>query len=99
MSDRLTLTRAAAAAAGRALTGARLSEWECWPVGGRKPSVGSLLLLAAVYQAPVLALLDLDDRKALLAADLATLAAAGILPMPDVGLERVPGRRAVFSRP
>jgi hypothetical protein len=71
--------------AGRALTGARLSEWECWPVGGRKPSVGSLLLLAAVYQAPVLDLLDLDDREALPAADLAALAAAGVPPVPDAG--------------
>lgn len=50
--------------------GSRLSEYETWPLGGRKPSPYILTLLAAVYVTGVDSLLDAMDRQHLTAVDL-----------------------------
>jgi|HubBroStandDraft_1064217.scaffolds.fasta_scaffold05523_2 tetratricopeptide (TPR) repeat protein/transcriptional regulator with XRE-family HTH domain len=55
------------------LTGSRLSEWENWPFSTRKPSILSLCLLAEIYQASVLDLIDFDDREKLSTAELLAL--------------------------
>ena len=55
------------------LTGSRLSEWENWPFSARKPPVTVLCLLAEIYQAGVLDLIDVHDREKLPAAELLTL--------------------------
>jgi tetratricopeptide (TPR) repeat protein len=55
------------------LTGSRLSEWENWPFSARKPSVTTLFVLAEIYQAPVLDLIDFHDRERLATADLLAL--------------------------
>jgi transcriptional regulator with XRE-family HTH domain len=61
-------------AEGRAgLTGSRLSEWEHWPRGSRKPSVYVLFMLAEVYQTDVLCLLDFADHESLPQQDLLVL--------------------------
>jgi transcriptional regulator with XRE-family HTH domain len=55
------------------LTGSRLSEWEHWPRGSRKPSVYVLFMLAEVYQTDVLCLLDFADHESLPRQDLLVL--------------------------
>ena len=55
------------------LTGSRLSEWEHWPRGSRKPSVYVLFMLAEVYQTDVLCLLDFADHESLPQQDLLVL--------------------------
>ena len=58
--------RADADPEGRAsLTGSRLSEFEHWPRGSRKPSVYVLFMLAETYETDVLCLLDLADHESL----------------------------------
>lgn|GEM_PF-1844301 len=48
---------------GRAgLTGARLSDLETWPSGGRRPTPRMLSLLAAAYDTDIHSLLDQDDH-------------------------------------
>ncbi len=47
------------------LTASRLSEFEHWPRGSRKPSVYVLVMLAEIYQTDVLCLLDLADHESL----------------------------------
>lgn len=59
------------------LTGSRLSEWENWPFSSRKPSIISLCLLAEIYQAGALDLLDFDDREKLSTAELLALDKSG----------------------
>jgi tetratricopeptide (TPR) repeat protein len=59
------------------LTGSRLSEWESWPFSSRKPSILSLCLLAEIYQAVTLDLLDFDDREKLSTAELLALDKSG----------------------
>ena len=55
------------------LTASRLSEWEHWPRGSRKPSVYVLFMLAEVYQTDVLCLLDFADHESLPHQDLLVL--------------------------
>jgi transcriptional regulator with XRE-family HTH domain len=55
------------------LTASRLSEWEHWPRGSRKPSVYVLFMLAEVYQTDVLCLLDFADHESLPQQDLLVL--------------------------
>jgi transcriptional regulator with XRE-family HTH domain len=55
------------------LTGSRMSEWEHWPRGSRKPSVYVLFMLAEVYQTDVLCLLDFADHESLPQQDLLVL--------------------------
>jgi tetratricopeptide (TPR) repeat protein len=55
------------------LTGSRLSEWENWPFSTRKPPVTALFVLAEIYQARVLDLIDVHDREKLAAAELLVL--------------------------
>jgi transcriptional regulator with XRE-family HTH domain len=51
---------------GRAsLTPSRLSEYEHWPRTTRKPSVYVLFMLAEIYEADVMCLLDLADHESL----------------------------------
>ena len=64
------------------LTGSRLSEWENWPLSTRKPPVTGLCLLAEIYHAGVLDLIDVHDREKLPAAELLTLGKTGTLPAP-----------------
>jgi len=45
------------------LAASRLCEFEKWPHSERRPSVYVLVMLAQVYQAGVLSLLDLDDHE------------------------------------
>jgi hypothetical protein len=47
------------------MTGAHLCEYEKWPRSKRRPSVYVLVVLAAIYQAGVLNLLDLADHEKL----------------------------------
>jgi hypothetical protein len=75
------------------LTVSRLSEWENWPVGSRKPPVTALCLLADVYQCGVLDLIDLQDRQKLIAHELHALGKAGAVPAPSV-CERAAGTNA-----
>ncbi len=65
------------------LTGSRLSEWEKWPFSTRKPSILSLSLLAEIYHAGVLDLIDFHDREKLASAELLTLDKAGATPLPQ----------------
>jgi hypothetical protein len=62
-----------AAEAVTSLTGSRLSEWENWPFSTRKPPVTALFVLAEIYQARVLDLIDVHDREKLTAAELLVL--------------------------
>ena len=55
------------------LTGARLSQVEHWPDGGRKPSVHMLFVLAEIYQTDVVCLLDFADHEGLPQRDLLVL--------------------------
>ena len=64
------------------LTGSRLSEWENWPLSTRKPPVTGLCLLAEIYHAGVLDLIDVHDREKLPAAELLTLGKTGTAPEP-----------------
>ena len=63
-----------------ALTGSRLSEWENWPFSTRKPPVTGLCLLAEIYHAGVLDLIDFHDREKLTTAELLTLDKTGATP-------------------
>ena len=67
------------------LTGCRLSEWENWPFSTRKPPVTGLCLLAEIYHAGVLDLIDVHDREKLPAAELLTLGKLGTTPAPPAG--------------
>ena len=61
-------------AEGRAsLTASRLSEFEHWPQTARKPSVHALVMLAGIYQADALCLLDFADHESLPQQDLLVL--------------------------
>ena len=62
------------------LTGSRLSEWENWPLSTRKPPITGLHLLAEIYHAGVLDLIDVCDREKLPAPELLTLGKTGALP-------------------
>src|SRR5450755_3443708 len=64
------------------LTGSRLSEWENWPFSTRKPPVTGLCLLAEIYHAGMLDLIDVHDREKLPAAELLTLGKTGTAPKP-----------------
>jgi hypothetical protein len=44
-----------------ACTGARISDYERWPFGGRRPSVAALAALATIYETNASSLVDLDD--------------------------------------
>ena len=44
-----------------ACTGARISDYERWPFGGRRPSVAALAALATIYETRASSLVDLDD--------------------------------------
>ena len=59
-------------------TGARISDYERFPFGGRRPTLSVLSAMAAVYGTSAAALVDLDDLEQLSGADRATLCA-----MPD----------------
>ncbi|MFF5233653.1 helix-turn-helix domain-containing protein [Dactylosporangium sp. NPDC000521] len=48
-----------------AYTGARISDYERWPVGGRRPTLHALIALATVYGTTPTALVDLDDLAAM----------------------------------
>src|ERR1039457_244683 len=81
------------------LTGSRLSEWENWPFSTRKPSVLSLCLLAEIYHAGVLELIDFHDREKLTTAELLTLGKAGatrppVTSNPDTQTPGWPARSA-----
>ena len=86
------------------LTGSRLSEWENWPFSTRKPSVLGLCLLAEIYQAGVLDLIDFHDRENLSTAELLALDKPGT---DSAGAERsahrpgarTPDRSAQFMKP
>lgn len=58
-----------------AISGSRIGEYERWPLGGRRPSVYALLVLAEVFEVPVHQLLDYQDHRALPETDRAVLAA------------------------
>ena len=62
------------------LTGSRLSEWENWPFSTRKPPITGLCLLAEIYHAGVLDLIDVHDREKLAAAELLTLGKTAAAP-------------------
>ena len=62
------------------LTGSRLSEWENWPFSNRKPPITGLCLLAEIYHAGVLDLIDFHDRGKLPAAELLTLGKTAAAP-------------------
>ena len=68
------------------MSGSRIGENERWPLGGRRPSVYALLVLAEVFQAPVGRLLDYQDHRSLPETDRAVLAAVG-----EAGSPRPPG--------
>jgi hypothetical protein len=55
------------------MTGKRISDYEAWPHGGKKPTINALAVLARVYSTGVLNLVDLDDRHALSTQELITL--------------------------
>lgn len=44
-----------------ACTGARISDYERWPFGGRRPTVATLAALATIYETSASSLVDLDD--------------------------------------
>jgi hypothetical protein len=55
------------------MTGKRISDYEAWPHGGKKPTINALAMLAKVYSTEILNLVDLDDRHALSTQELITL--------------------------
>jgi transcriptional regulator with XRE-family HTH domain len=50
-------------------TGARISDYERWPLGGRRPTFPALVALATAYDTTPAALVDLDDLAAMPEAD------------------------------
>jgi tetratricopeptide (TPR) repeat protein len=85
------------------LTGSRLSEWENWPFSTRKPSIPSLCLLAEIYQASTLDLIDFHDREKLATAELLALdkprtGAPGVRPGSRRAELRTPDRAARPAR-
>jgi hypothetical protein len=64
------------------LAGNRLCEYEHWPLSERRPSVYVLVMLANIYQAGVMDLLDLADHEHLPPRDRLTLLQAG-QPVPS----------------
>jgi hypothetical protein len=67
------------------LTGSRLSEWENWPLSGRKPPLLALCLLAGMYQAGVQDLIDFHDREKLPDTEVLALDKIGTSPGPGTG--------------
>jgi transcriptional regulator with XRE-family HTH domain len=55
------------------MTGKRISDYEAWPHGGKKPTINALATLARAYSTEVLKLVDLDDRRAFNTQELLTL--------------------------
>ncbi|MEU7905914.1 helix-turn-helix transcriptional regulator [Actinoplanes sp. NPDC049118] len=83
-----------------AFTGARISDYERWPFGGRRPSVAVLSTLADVYETSTSSLVDLDDLANMPPGDRAVLgpslkahrpAAPGPAREVDHGRERPQG--------
>ena len=56
-----------------AYTGARISDYERWPVGGRRPTLPALMALATAFGTTPTALVDLDDLAAMPEAERALL--------------------------
>jgi tetratricopeptide (TPR) repeat protein len=83
-----------------AYTGARISDYERWPVGGRRPTPHALMALAMAYGTSPTALLDLDDLAAMPEAERSmllhstSLSAAAVEPWttPSLGAAVEQGR-------
>lgn len=62
---------------GRAsVANSRISDWESWPIGGRRPTPAMLAALAELFEVPVSDLLDAADMEAMPAADRLVLQSA-----------------------
>jgi transcriptional regulator with XRE-family HTH domain/tetratricopeptide (TPR) repeat protein len=59
-------------------TGARISDYERWPFGGRRPTLAALTALAEAFGTTPACLVDLDDLAAMPDADRAVLHTASI---------------------
>ncbi|MEU7944161.1 helix-turn-helix transcriptional regulator [Micromonospora taraxaci] len=65
------------------ITGARISDYERWPFGGRRPTLAALNALAQVFGAEPSCLVDLDDLTAMPDADREMLSGRNAVPMPS----------------
>jgi hypothetical protein len=70
------------------MTGPHLCEYEKWPRSTRRPSVYVLCVLAAIYQADALSLLDLADHEGLPQQDRLVLSGG---PRAGTGATVIPG--------
>jgi transcriptional regulator with XRE-family HTH domain len=73
------------------LAGNRLCEYEKWPHSERRPSVYVLVMLAHIYQAGVLDLLDLADHEHLPPRDRLTLLQPGQTAASEAGVSTPTG--------
>ncbi len=64
------------------MTAKRISDYEAWPHGGKKPTINALATLARAYSTEVLKLVDLDDRRAFNTQELLTLDTYKTSPPP-----------------
>lgn len=64
-------------------TGARISDYERWPFGGRRPSLAVLAALAGLFGTDASCLVDMDDLAAIPDTDRAALALPPNRPVPE----------------
>lgn len=81
------------------LAGNRLCEYEKWPHSERRPSVYVLVMLAHLYQAGVLDLLDLADHEHLPPRDRLTLLQPGQTAASEAGVSTPAGAARAIGQP
>jgi transcriptional regulator with XRE-family HTH domain len=57
------------------MTGKRISDYEAWPIGGVRPSLYAIVILAEIYQTKPINLVDFNDYEHMPSRDLAALRA------------------------
>ncbi|MFC8845568.1 MULTISPECIES: helix-turn-helix domain-containing protein [unclassified Micromonospora] len=77
-------------------TGARISDYERWPFGGRRPTLAALNALAQVLGTESSSLVDLDDLAAMQEADREALSGrnAALMAAPSAASSAPPGAMA-----
>jgi transcriptional regulator with XRE-family HTH domain len=81
---------------GSGARGSRICEYEKWPIGGSRPSMRALKILAAVYETTWDRLVDIDDLEAMPAHDrreLLDISGRGYSDSPDLLVPRQRRRR------
>ncbi|GIG75072.1 helix-turn-helix transcriptional regulator [Planosporangium flavigriseum] len=76
-----------------AFTGTRISDYERWPFGGRRPTLAVLTALGEVFGTPAPFLVDLDDLAAMPVADrtvLCAVSATGSVPAGRITARSAP---------